>query len=89
MLGDRLRRLEIRRQECVGDTARQFRMVFVDNGDRSVAHFLHTALRLRDDGKRERIDDQRQQDKIARKAPQFLCAEPEDVGERSHSPTLA
>jgi len=59
-LGNRLRRLEIRRQERMRDPARQFRMVFVDNRDRRIVHFLRAALCLRDDGERERIDDQPQ-----------------------------
>ena len=53
-LGDRLRRLEIGRQKRVRDPTRQFRMVLVDDRDRGVVHLLRAALRLRDDGERER-----------------------------------
>ena len=83
-LGDRLRRLEIRRQERMRDSARQFRMVLVDDGDRRIAHFLRAALRLRHDSEREAVDDQPQQHEIAHKAAQLLGTEPEDVGEGSH-----
>ena len=53
-LGDRLRRLEIGRQECVRDAARQLGMVLVDDGDRRIVQLLRVALRLRDDGERKR-----------------------------------
>ncbi len=79
--GDRLRRLEIGRQEGMRDPPRQFRVVFVDDRDRRVVHFLRMALRLRDNGQRERINDQPQQHEIAHKAAQFLGTEPIDVNE--------
>ena len=38
--GDRLGRLEIGGQEGMRDTTRQFRMIFVDNSNRRIVHFL-------------------------------------------------
>ena len=70
------------------DAARQFGMVLVDDPDRGVVHLLRAALRLRDDGERERVDDEPQQHVIAQEAAQLLGAEPEDVGEAAASLAL-
>jgi hypothetical protein len=56
-------------------------VVLVDNGDRRIVHFLRTALRLRDNGERERVDHQPQQYEIVKEAAQLLGAEPKDVCE--------
>ena len=58
--GDRLRRLEVGCQKGARDAPRQFRTVFVDDRHRRVVHLLRTALRLRHDRQRERVDDQAQ-----------------------------
>ena len=42
------------------DAARELGMVLVDDGDRGVVQLLRIALRLHDDGERERVDDQPQ-----------------------------
>ncbi len=64
-------------------------MVLVDDGDRRVVQFLRIASGLRDDGERERIDDEPQQNDVAHEAAQFLGAEPEDIAEALHRPLLA
>ena len=45
-LGDRLRRLEVRRQERMCDSARELGVVLVDHSDRGVMQLLRIALRL-------------------------------------------
>ncbi|HUC10464.1 MAG TPA: hypothetical protein VL985_08555 [Stellaceae bacterium] len=64
-------------------------MVFVDNRDRGIAHFLRTALGLRDNGEGEAVDDEAQQHVIAHKAAQLLGAKPEDVAEGRHRASLS
>jgi len=73
-LRDRLRRLEVGRQERVNDAPRQFGLVFIDKCDGGVVQFLRITLRLRDDGKRECVDYQSQQHEIADEAADFLGA---------------
>ena len=88
-LGDRPRHLEIGRQKRANDAPRQFGLVLIDKSDRGVMQFLRVALRLRDDGKRERVDHQPQQHEIADEAADFLGAKPEDIGNLAHRRRLS
>ena len=83
-LGDRLRRLEVRRQERVRDAARELRFILVDDADRGIMKLLRITLRLHDHGQGERVDDQPQENVIVQEAAQLLGAEPENIGDSAH-----
>ncbi len=74
------RRLELRLEDCAGDPAREFGIVFVDDADRYILHLGFCAGRLRVNRKGERIDNHDQQDRVGAQAVQLLDAEPENIG---------
>ncbi len=74
------RPLELRFEDCAGDPAREFGIVFVDDADRHILHLGLCAGRLRINREGERIDDHDQQDRVGAQAVQLLDAEPEHIG---------
>src|SRR6516162_8012312 len=64
-------------------------MVLVNDPDGRVVHFLDAALRLRDDCKREGIDNQSQKHEIAHEAAQLFGPQPEYVGKRPQPSQLS
>src|ERR1035437_6354207 len=59
-------------------------MVLVGDGNRGIMQLLRIALCRGDHGERKRVDDEPDEHIVVQKAPQFLGAEPEDVGDAAH-----
>ena len=73
------RRLEPRRKNCLPDQPGKLGAVLVDNGGRNMIDFRLGPGRDGVNGVAERIDGQRQQDRVGADAVQLLQAQREDV----------